>query len=108
MANPTFTVSTFTNGFGDWRARVEFSHTLSESDPREEYNLGAQWARIRRVARRAIVRAIAEREQTTRETLATAILRVTETLPRLAVIDARMSPGMNTWEGVTIGEWIER
>lgn len=102
------TVSTFTNGFGDWRARVDFSHTLSETDPREEFNLDVQWARIRRAARRAIVREIATREQTTRETLAMAESRVRETLPRLEVIEQHVWHSLNTWHGVTFGEHYER
>lgn len=107
MTNPTFTVTTFTNGFGDWRARVDFSHTLSESDPREEFNLGTQWARIRRAARNAIVRELAEREQTTRETLAMAERRIRETLPRLDVIEQHVYAD-NTWHGITLGEYVER
>lgn len=103
----TLTVSTFTNGFGDWRARVDFSHTLSESDPREEFNIGAQWARIRRAARRAIVREIAEREQKTRETLAMAERRVREALPRLDVIERHVYAD-NTWHGITLGEHYDR
>lgn len=102
------TVTTFTNGFGDWRARVDFSHTLSESDPREDFNVSAQWPRIRRAARRAIVRALAEREQTARETLAMAESRVRETLPRLDVIEWHEWHSANTSHGVTIGEYIER
>lgn len=107
MTKPTFTVSTFTNGFGDWRARVDFSHTLSENDPREEYNLGAQWQRIRRAARRAIVREIATREQTTRETLAMTEARVRASLPRLAVIEQHIH-GSGAWHGVTLGEEYAR
>ena len=71
-------ISTFANGAGQWRATVTFEHTLSESDPRPEFNLGAQWATIRRRARQAIVRAITEREQN---------------------IDS-----LNRWHGVTLGE----
>lgn len=103
----TLTVATFTNGFGDMRARIDFSHTLSESDPREEFNLDAQWTRIRRAARRAIVREIAEREQTTRETLAMAERRVRASLPRLDVIEQHVY-GTGAWHGVTFGEYVER
>ena len=101
-------IETFTNGFGDWRARVHFSHTLSESDTRPEFNLNAQWARIRRAARAAIVHEVAEREQKTWETLAMAERRIRETLGKLDVIDQHIHAGGNTWDGVTIGEYVER
>ena len=56
-------ISTFANGAGQWRAQVTFDFPLSESDPRSEFNLGVQWANIRRRARKDILRAITEREQ---------------------------------------------
>lgn len=103
----TLTVTTFTNGFGDWRARVDFSHALSESDPRPEFSLSAQWARIRRAARNAIVCELATREQTTRESFAAATARVRSSLDRLAVIEQHVY-GDNTWHGITLGEHVER
>ena len=102
--SPTLTVSTFTNGFSEWRARVDFGHTLSESDARPAFNLDAQWPRIRRAARRAIVRELAERERKTGESAASAARRVRDTLPRLAVLEQHVWPSVNTWHGVTIGE----
>lgn len=101
------TVTTFTNGYGDWRARVTFSHTLSENDPRPAFNLDAQWSRIRRAARRAIVREIAEREQRAREATSDVIARVNASLPRLSVIEQH-AHGTGAWYGVTIGEYHER
>lgn len=103
MSNLKLDVSTFTNGFGDWRAKVSFSHTLSDSDPREEFNLGAQWARIRRVARNAIVREIAGRERKPGESLKDAQSRVRGTFPNLDVIDQHVNVS-GTWYGVTFGE----
>lgn len=101
---PTLAVKTFTNGFGEWRAHVEFSHTLSENDSRPEFNLGVQWPRIRRAARNAIVAEVAAREQTTGETIEDAARRVRVTLPRLAVIDQGIYASLNTWFSVTLGE----
>ena len=103
MTSPALTVTTFTNGFGNWRARVDFSHTLSESDDRPAFNLDTHWPRIRRAARNAIVCAIAEREQTTRETYAMAEQRIRRALPRLRVIEQHVT-SINTWRGVTLGE----
>ena len=94
--SPTLTVSTFTNGFSEWRARVDFGHTLSESDARPAFNLDA--------ARRAIVRELAERERKTGESAASAARRVRDALPRLAVLEQHVWPSVNTWRGVTIGE----
>lgn len=100
---PTLTVETFTNGFGEWRAVVNFSHTLSESDTRPEFNLDVQWPRIRRAARNAIVAEIAVREQRSRETFSEACARVRATLPRLNVIKQHVY-GTGAWHGVTLGE----
>ena len=96
-------ISTFANGAGQWRATVTFEHTLSESDPRSEFNLGVRWANIRRRARRAIVRAITEREQKTHESYAEARGRVNASLGRLQVIEQNID-SMNRWRGVTLGE----
>ena len=96
-------ISTFANGAGQWRVTVTFGHTLSESDSRPEFNLGAQWANIRRRARQAIVRAISEREQKTHETYAEALARCNASLGRLQVIEQNID-SMNRWHGVTLGE----
>lgn len=96
-------ISTFANGAGQWRAEVTFEHTLSESDPRPEFNLGAQWANIRRRARKAILREITEREQKTHETYAEALARCNASLGRLQVIEQHID-SMNRWHGVTLGE----
>lgn len=96
-------VNTFADDFGRWRAQVEFSRTLSESDPRPEFNLGHQLKAIRAKARTAIVSAIADREQKTTETRANAEHRIRTSLPNLVVIKQGID-SMNTWHGVTLGE----
>ena len=96
-------INTFANGAGQWRAQVTFDCALSESDPRPEFNLGAQWAPIRRRARQAVVRAIAEREQRTHESYAEARERVNASLGRLQVIDQSID-SLGRWRGVTLGE----
>lgn len=96
-------VSTFADGFGRWRAQVEFSRTLSESDPRPEFNLGHQLKAIRTKARSAIVDEIVAREQKTAETRANAEHRIRASLPNLVVVKQGIN-SMNTWHGVTLGE----
>lgn len=96
-------INTFANEAGEWRATVTFEHTLSESDSRPEFNLGAQWATIRRRARQAIVRAITEREQKTHETYTEAQARCRASLGRLQVIEQNID-SLNRWHGVTLGE----
>ena len=96
-------ISTFANGAGQWRAKVTFDFPLSESDPRSEFNLGVQWANIRRRARKDILRAITEREQKTHETYAEALARCNASLGRLQVIEQNID-SMNRWHGVTLGE----
>ena len=96
-------ISTFANGAGQWRVTVTFEHTLSESDSRPEFNLGAQWANIRRRARQAIVRAITEREQKTHETYAEVLARCNASFGRLQVIEQHID-SLSRWHGVTLGE----
>ena len=96
-------INTFANGAGQWRATVTFEHTLSESDSRPEFNLSAQWANIRRRARKAILRAITEREQKTHETYIEALARCNASLGRLQVIEQNID-SLNRWHGVTLGE----
>lgn len=88
-----YTVTTHADGFGNWHATVTFPHTLSESDPRPEFNLGAQWSRIRGLARRAIVREVRGRNPADR-------------VGRLVVTDNRKGNpgGAGLWYSVTIGE----
>lgn len=96
-------VTTFADGFGRWQAHIGFSRTLSESDPRAEFNLNAQWKSIRARARTAIVAEIIAREQKTGETRSNAEHRVRMSLPKLVVIDQDID-SMNCWHGITLGE----
>lgn len=57
-----YDVTTYADGFGTWHAQVAFEHTLSESDPRSDFNLDCKWSSIRRAARRAINRELQARE----------------------------------------------
>lgn len=97
------TITTWANGFGQWRARVEFPHTLSENDPRPEYNLHHHWANLRRKARTAIINELVQREQKTNETREAAVSRIRQALPNLHVIDQGLT-AQNTWTSVTFGE----
>lgn len=97
------TVTTSADGYGRWRAKVEFSRGLSESDPREEFNLGHHWPNIRRRARDAIVNELVAREQKTTETHLTAERRIRASLGRLEVAKQDID-SMNIWYGVTFSE----
>ena len=96
-------IRTYANEAGLWRVRLIFGNTLSETDPRPEFNLQHRWAGLRRTARAAIVRAIAEREQRTDETLKQAEARVRASLGKLDVIEQSID-SLNRWGGVTFGE----
>lgn len=92
------------NGEGLVRVYVSFAPGgLSESDPRPEFNLQAQWPSIRRLARSEAVKFLAEREQKTTETFAEAKSRVRASLPPLMVIKQNLA-STNVWMGVTLGE----
>ncbi|WP_155838696.1 hypothetical protein [Arthrobacter castelli] len=97
------TINTFADGFGRWRALVIFTHSLSESDLRPEFNLGHRWPRLRARARAMILNDLVDREQKTGESRPDAELRVGQSLPRLVVI-AREIDSLNRWHGVTFGE----
>ncbi len=68
-----------------------------------EFNLQSRWPELRRKARTALVRAIAEREQRTDETLKQAEARVRASLGKLEVIEQSID-SLNRWGGVTFGE----
>lgn len=92
------------NGEGLVRVYVSFlPGGLSESDPRPEFNLQAQWPGIRRKARNAAVKFLAEREQKTTETFIQAKQRVRKTMGNLEVIKQNIT-STNVWLGVTLGE----
>lgn len=103
MTSVVSAITTYTDGFGRWFAHLTFSQTLSGNDPRPEFSLSHQWARIRATARTAIVRKITDREQKTGETRRDAERRVRESLHRLVLIDQDID-AMNHWRGVTFGE----
>jgi len=95
--------SAWADTFGHWHARITFSHTLSESDPRAEFSLQRWWPRIRRIARDAIVHEITDREQKTGEPYAAAERRVRASLPRLVVVTQNVD-SLGRWHGVTLSE----
>ena len=97
------TITTYANEAGQWRAEITFDHTMSESDPRAEFNVARQMPNLRRRARRAIINAITEREQKTTETYSEARGRVAASLGRLRIIKQNIN-SINLWHGVTIGE----
>lgn len=101
--NPDLTITTYADSFGRFHARVQFSHTLSESDPRKAFNLGHQWPRLRARARTAVVNALVEREQKTDESHDEARARIRSSLGRLNVTGQDIDP-MNRWYGVSFGE----
>lgn len=105
MAMPPIvsSVTTYADGFGRWRAIVEFSRTLSESDLLPEFNLGHQLKNIRTKARAAIVAEIVDREQKAGEARANAEHRIRTSLPNLVVIKQGLD-SMNLWHGLTLGE----
>lgn len=96
-------VSTEADGFGLWLATVEFTHALSESDPRREFNLQAQLSNIRRAARKAIIDEIVAREQKMNESESAARARVSISLGRLHIIDSDVD-AMNRWHSITLSE----
>lgn len=89
-------ITTYADGFGRWRARIELSHTLSGNDPRPKFSLDHQWPRIRAAARTAIIQKTGETRRDTER-------RVRATLPRLVVL-AQDIDAMHHWCGVTFGE----
>ena len=96
-------VRTEADGFGLWMATVEFTHALSESDPRREFNLQAQLSNIRRAARKAIIDELVAREQKTNESESAARARVSISLGRLHIIDSDVD-AMNRWHSITLSE----
>src|SRR5699024_6859544 len=103
MTSVIDSISTSADGYGRWRAKVEFSRTLSESDPREEFSLHHHWPTVRLRARKAIVDELVQREQKTGECRGAAQRPLTHGLPNLVVISQDID-SMNCWHGVTLGE----
>lgn len=98
-------VITSANGFGLWSAKVVFTHTLSESDPRREFNIQAQLSNIRRAARKAIISELVAREQTVGESDASVRTRVSKSLGRLEITASDLD-SMNCWHSITFSEPI--
>lgn len=96
-------VITSANGFGLWSAKVVFAHTLSESDPRREFNIQAQLSNIRRAARKAIISELVAREQTVGESDASVRTRVSKSLGRLEITASDLD-SMNCWHSITFSE----
>ncbi|MET0885978.1 MAG: hypothetical protein ABWX92_05955 [Mycetocola sp.] len=70
---------------GQHRATVEFTQSLSKSDPIPDLDLDKHWGKIRSAARTAIVNVIASSDQRAGESLADARARARKFLSRLAV-----------------------
>lgn len=98
-----YTVNTYANSQGHWRAEVRFNNTKSYSDTRPGFNLHSAISYARRLARKAIVEEITAREQRTYETYEQARVRVSHSLPRLHVIRQNID-SLNRWHGITLGE----
>ena len=96
-------IKTYANEAGLKRVRLIFGNTLSETDPRPEFNLQSRWPELRRKARTALVRAIAEREQRTDETRKQAEALVRASLGKLEVIEQSID-SLNRLGAVTFGE----
>lgn len=102
MTRIKYTVSTFTNALGTWRARVDFSERLAENASNPDYNVLRKLPYIRKIARNAIVRELVEREQKTNETEEQAEQRMREYL-KLETVEVGLTP-FNTWSHIILGE----
>src|SRR5690625_695926 len=102
MTRIKYTVTTYTNSLGLWRARVDFSERLAENSVNPDYDVLRKMPYIRRLARKAILRELVEREQKTNETEAQAEQRLREYL-KLEVIGVGLTP-FNTWTHIILGE----
>ena len=102
MTRIKYTVTTFTDALGIWRARVDFSERLAENAANPDYNVLRKMPYIRKIARDAIIRELVEREQKTYETEAQAEQRLREYL-KLEIIKVGLTP-FNTWTHIILGE----
>lgn len=98
-----YTVHTYADPMGLWRAEIRFNNTKSYSDTRPGFNLYSAISYARKLARKAIIDEITEREQRTYETYEQARARVSNSLPRLHVIRQNID-SLNRWHGITLGE----
>lgn len=102
MTRIKYTVTTFTDSLGNWRARVDFSERLAENASNPDYNVLRKMPYIRRIARNAIVRELVALEQKTYETELQAEQRIREYL-KLEVIEVGLTQ-FNTWTHIILGE----
>lgn len=102
MTRIKYTVTTFTDALGTWRARVDFSERLAENSVNPDYNVDRKMPYIRKIARDAIIRELVEREQKTNETEAQAEQRLREYL-KLEVVKVGLTQ-FNTWSHIIFGE----
>lgn len=98
-----YTVNTYADYKGFWRAEIRFNNTKSYSDSRSGFNLYSAISYARRLARKAIIDEITAREQRTHESYEQARARVSDSLPRLHVIRQNID-SLNRWHGITLGE----
>lgn len=102
MTRIKYTVTTYTNSLGLWRAHIDFSERLSENSVNPDYNVLRKMPYIRQLARKAIIRELVEREQKTNETEEQAEQRIREYL-KLEVIEVGLTQ-FNTWRHIVLGE----
>lgn len=105
MTRIKYTVSTYTDSLGNWRARIDFSERLAENSVNPDYNVDRKWPYIRKLARDAITRELVQREQKTYETAEETEQRIRAYLRHepLVVIKVGLTP-FNTWSHVILGE----
>lgn len=102
MTRIKYTVTTYTDAFGIWRARVDFNERLAENAANPDYNVIRKMPYIRRIARNAIIRELVVREQKTYETEQQAEQRMREYL-KLGIVKVGLTP-FNTWTHIILGE----
>lgn len=96
----------YANEAGLWRAEVRFNWPKSSTETRAAYHTSHAVDYSRRLARTAIVNAIAEREQKTGETWEAAVKRVRASLPPLVIVKLDQGASTNLDYGVTLGESV--
>lgn len=93
----SYTVQTYANSFGNWRAVVTFNKPKSQTDPRPEFNSYSALTYARRLARKAIMQEILDRSPrgTTERDIR---------LDNLVILDWNSGASNNLDYGVTLGE----
>lgn len=103
MTHIVSTVHTYADGFGRWRARLEFAHPLGTTNGPVQTRLDHWWRALREQARSAIVDEIVVREQKVDEAQTHAEKRIRAALPPMGVINRDVDP-LGLWHSVTFGE----